>query len=83
MSFIVERKLPAVFVESSVADKNVRALVEGAQAQGHQVVIGGTLFSDAMGAEGTDEGTYVGMIEHNVSTITRALGGVANGFAQD
>ena len=83
VSFIVERKLPAVFVESSVADKNVRALVEGAQAQGHQVVIGGTLFSDAMGAEGTDEGTYVGMIEHNVSTITRALGGVANGFAQD
>ena len=83
VSFIVERQLPAVFVESSVADKNVRALVEGAQAQGHQVVIGGTLFSDAMGPEGTYEGTYVGMIDHNVSTIVRALGGVADGFAQD
>lgn len=82
VSFIVERTLPAVFVESSVADKNVRALVEGAQARGHQVVIGGTLFSDAMGPEGSYEGTYLGMIDHNVSTITRALGGVAEGFAQ-
>lgn len=83
VNFIVERRLPAVFVESSVADKNVRALVEGAQARGHQVVIGGTLFSDAMGLEGSYEGTYLGMIDHNVSTITRALGGVAKGFSLD
>lgn len=83
VNFIVERRLPAVFVESSVADKNVRALVEGAQARGHQVVIGGTLFSDAMGLVGSYEGTYLGMIDHNVSTITRALGGVAKGFSLD
>ena len=83
VSFIVERSLPAVFVESSVADKNVRALVEGAQARGHQVIIGGTLFSDAMGPDGSYEGTYVGMIDHNVSTITRALGGVAEGFVDN
>jgi manganese/zinc/iron transport system substrate-binding protein len=83
VNFIVERRLPAVFVESSVADKNVRALIEGAQARGHQVVIGGTLFSDAMGLEGSYEGTYLGMIDHNVSTITRALGGVAKGFSLD
>lgn len=83
VNFIVERRLPAVFVESSVADKNVRALVEGAQARGHQLVIGGTLFSDAMGLEGSYEGTYLGMIDHNVSTITRALGGVAKGFSLD
>lgn len=75
--FLVSRKIPAVFVESSVSDKNIRALVEGCAAQGHTVVIGGELFSDAMGATGTYEGTYIGMIDHNITTITRALGGTA------
>lgn len=77
VSFLVERKIPAVFVESSVSDKNVRALLEGAAAKGHTVVIGGELFSDAMGAAGTYEGTYLGMIDHNITTMTRALGGTA------
>jgi len=77
VSFLVEREIPAVFVETSVSDKNVRALVEGAEAQGHEVVIGGELFSDAMGPPGTYEGAYVGMIDHNVTTIARALGGEA------
>lgn len=80
VDFIVERNIPAVFVESSVADKNVRALVEGAKARGHDVVIGGELFSDAMGEPGTYEGTYIGMIDHNVTTIVNALGGTATGF---
>ncbi len=75
--FIVERRIPAVFVETSVADRNVRALVDGAQASGHQLTIGGTLFSDAMGPAGAYEGTYLGMIDHNVTTIARALGGDA------
>lgn len=77
IEFIVECKIPSVFVESSVSDKNVKALVEGAKAQGHELTIGGELFSDAMGAEGTYEGTYIGMIDHNVTTIARALGGSA------
>jgi manganese/zinc/iron transport system substrate-binding protein len=80
VDFIVKRKIPAVFVETSVADKNVRALVEGARARGHDVVIGGSLFSDAMGQAGTYQGTYIGMIDSNVTTITNALGGVAKGF---
>ncbi|MCP4749195.1 MAG: zinc ABC transporter solute-binding protein [Desulfobacteraceae bacterium] len=74
---LVRRKIPAVFVESSVSDKNVRALIEGARFRGHKVFIGGELFSDAMGPDGTYEGTYVGMIDHNITTITRALGGKA------
>ncbi|MBS0126434.1 metal ABC transporter solute-binding protein, Zn/Mn family [Thetidibacter halocola] len=74
---LVARRIPAVFVESSVSDRNIRALIEGAAAQGHDVRIGGELFSDAMGEPGTWEGTYVGMIDHNVTTITRALGGDA------
>ncbi len=55
----------------------MRALIEGAAARGHQVAIGGELFSDAMGPEGSYEGTYIGMIDHNVTTIARALGGTA------
>jgi len=74
--FMVDRKIPAVFVETSVSE-NIRALIEGARAVGHEVRIGGSLFSDAMGAAGTYEGTYIGMIDHNVTTIARALGGNA------
>jgi manganese/zinc/iron transport system substrate-binding protein len=75
VDMLVERRIGAVFVETSVSDRNIRALVEGAAAEGHTVEIGGELYSDAMGAPGTYEGTYVGMIDHNVSTIARALGG--------
>jgi manganese/zinc/iron transport system substrate-binding protein len=77
VEMLVARDIGAVFVESSVSDRNVRALIEGAAAQGHAVVIGGELFSDAMGAPGRYEGTYLGMIDHNVTTIARALGGQA------
>ena len=72
---LVTRRIPAVFVESSVSDKNVKALIEGAASRGHQVRIGGELFSDAMGPPGTYEGTYIGMIDHNITIITRALSG--------
>jgi manganese/zinc/iron transport system substrate-binding protein len=74
---LVRRKIPAVFVESSVSNKNVKALIEGAAARKHKVKIGGELFSDAMGKPGTYEGTYIGMIDHNVTTIAGALGGKA------
>lgn len=74
VDLLVERQVPAVFVETSVSDRNVRALVEGAASRGHEVSIGGSLFSDAMGPDGTYEGTWLGMIDHNVTTIARALG---------
>lgn len=77
IDFLSERGIPAIFVETSVSDKNVRALVEGARARGHDLRIGGSLFSDAMGPGGTYEGTYIGMIDHNVTVIARALGGDA------
>lgn len=77
IEIIVRKKIGAIFVESSVSDRNVRALIEGAAAKGHTVVIGGELYSDAMGAPGTYEGTYIGMIDHNTTVITRALGGDA------
>lgn len=77
VDLLVARRVGAAFVESSVSDRNIRALVEGAAAKGHRVVIGGELFSDAMGAPGTYRGTWPGMIDHNVTTIARALGGQA------
>jgi len=77
VDLLVARDIGAVFVESSVSDRNIRALIEGAAAQGHTVTIGGELYSDAMGPEATYEGTYLGMIDHNVTVIARALGGTA------
>lgn len=72
---VVAQKVPAVFVETSVPRKTIEALVEGARARGHRLVIGGELFSDALGKEGTPEGTYIGMVRHNVATIVEALAG--------
>jgi manganese/zinc/iron transport system substrate-binding protein len=72
---IVGAKIPAVFFESSVPQKAVRAVIEGCQAKGHTVRVGGELFSDALGAAGTSEGTYVGVVVHNTRTIVTALGG--------
>lgn len=77
VDMLVNRNIRAVFVETSVSDRNIRALIEGAAARGHEVVIGGELFSDAMGEPGTYEGTYIGMIDHNATSIARALGGRA------
>lgn len=77
VDFIVEQRIPAVFIESSVNPKAVRAIVAGAAQRGWTVRIGGTLFSDAMGPHGTYEGTYIGMIDHNATTIALALGGKA------
>lgn len=70
---ILQRHIKAVFVESSVPKKFLKSLVAGVTADGHQLKIGGELFSDAMGLSGTREGTYIGMVEHNVNTIVGAL----------
>ena len=71
--FLSERGIPAVFIESSVPDQGVQAVIEAAAARGHKVTIGGEIFSDAMGEEGTEEGAYLGMIRHNIDTIVEAL----------
>ncbi len=75
---LVGREIGAVFVESSVHSKNVQALIEGARSRGHRVGVGGVLFSDAMGPLGEYTGTYIGMLDHNATTIGRALGGARN-----
>ncbi len=75
VDFLVENKLPAIFVESSVNSKNIQAVIEGCQSRGVTVKIGGELYSDAMGAAGTYEGTYIGMLDANATRIAHALGG--------
>ncbi len=77
VDMLVKKNIKAVFVESSVSKKNITALIDGAKAQGHNIIIGGELFSDAMGETGTYEGTYFGMLDHNFTIVTRALGGTA------
>jgi manganese/zinc/iron transport system substrate-binding protein len=73
--FIFTNQIPAVFIESSVPQRNVEALQAAVQAKGFDVKIGGELFSDAMGEPGTVEGTYIGMVRHNIDTIVSALKG--------
>jgi manganese/zinc/iron transport system substrate-binding protein len=71
--FIAERQIPAIFVESSVPPATIEAVQEAVRDRGFDVVIGGQLFSDAMGAAGTPEGTYLGMVRFNTDTIVGAL----------
>ncbi|WP_420127017.1 metal ABC transporter solute-binding protein, Zn/Mn family [Longimicrobium sp.] len=71
--FIATRRIPAVFVESSIPRRTIEAVQEAVRARGFDVQIGGSLYSDAMGNPGTPAGTYQGMVRHNIDTIVRAL----------
>ncbi|UAL46660.1 zinc ABC transporter substrate-binding protein [Sutcliffiella horikoshii] len=73
VDLLVERNIKAVFVESSISEDSINAVVQGAESRGHTVEIGGELYSDAMGAAGTETGTYLGMFRHNIETIVNSL----------
>ncbi len=70
---IIKHNIPAIFVETSTPKRNILAVKEAVRSQGQQVDIGGELFADALGDQGTVAGTYVGMINHNVKTILSGL----------
>jgi manganese/zinc/iron transport system substrate-binding protein len=70
---ITERKIPAVFVETSISPRYMRALQASVKARGFDVEIGGSLYSDSMGSQGTEEGTYIGMFKSNVDTVVESL----------
>lgn len=74
---IVNNGVKAVFVESSVSPRFIESLMKGVRAEGHELKIGGELYSDAMGLPGTPEGHYLGMVRHNVNTLVHALSGEA------
>ena len=72
--FIAENRVPAIFLETSVPDRNIESVIETVKKDsGFQVRLGGKLFSDAMGNPDTPQGKYVGMVEHNINTIVKAL----------
>lgn len=72
-NLIIEKKVKAIFVESSVPKRTIQALQASVKAKGHNVEIGGELFSDALGSKGTAEENYIGMYKHNISTIVKSL----------
>lgn len=73
VDLIIKEAVNAIFIESSVGDKPIKAIIADCQKSGKMVSLGGTLYSDAMGADGTAEGTYIGMLQHNVSVVTKGL----------
>ena len=73
VDLVVERQVKAIFIESSVSRRSIEAVIAACADRGHTVTIGGELFSDALGASDTPEGTYAGMVRHNVNTIVEAL----------
>lgn len=72
---VVTRNVPAVFIESTINPRTIQAVIDAAEQRGHDVEIGGELYSDAMGDAGTLDGTYMGMIYRNTQHIVEALGG--------
>lgn len=73
VDFICRQGIKAVFVEHSINERNMRALVEGCQSRGHAVAIGGELYSDALGPPGSGADDYQGMVRANIDTIVQAL----------
>lgn len=73
VDLLVERRLPAVFIESSISPKNMQALLEGVQSRGQRTVLGGELYADALGPADSSAANYRGMMRHNFQTIARAL----------
>ena len=73
VKFIVKNSIKAIFVETSMSEQSIQAVIQGCRAQGHQVRLGGRLYSDALGKSGTSEGTYIGMIKTNAMIIANAL----------
>ncbi len=80
---VAERRIPAIFIESSIPRRNIEAVQAAVRSRGFDVAVGGVLFSDAMGDPGTEEGTYIGMVRHNVSTIVGALADADSPYAKE
>ena len=72
-AFIIEHRIPAMFVETSTPPQGIEAVQAAVRAKGFEVEIGGGLFADAMGTPGTPEGTYIGLMRHNIDTIVNTL----------
>ncbi len=74
VGIVVERQVPAMFIETTISPRTIEAVQAAVQAAGHEVALGGELYSDALGSAGSPTATYVGMMRHNIDTIVAALG---------
>ena len=72
---VIERQVPAIFVETTISPRTIEAVQAAVRANGREVALGGELYSDALGELDSPTGTYVGMMRHNIMTIVAALGG--------
>lgn len=72
---VVERRVPAIFVESTISPRTIEAVQAAVRAAGHEVAVGGQLYSDALGAPESPAGTYIGMMRSNIDTLVTALAG--------
>jgi len=73
VNLVSQRQIPALFAETSVGDQNIKAIIEGVKRKGHSVSVGGTLYSDSLGAADSKAGTYIGMMQTNTEKIVQAL----------
>lgn len=73
VNIIIEQKIPAVFIETSISDRSVKAVVEGVRKKGFPLKIGGSLYSDALGERNGPQGNYIGMVKYNIQTIVQGL----------
>ncbi|MDA0873662.1 MAG: zinc ABC transporter substrate-binding protein [Bacteroidetes bacterium] len=72
-AFVAERRIPSLFLESSISPRGMEAVRAAVRDRGFEVRIGGTLYGDALGGPGTGADTYVGMLRSNVETIVAGL----------
>ena len=73
VDFIVEKRVPSIFVENILSDQSLKAVAEGCRSRGWDVEVGASLYTDALGEKGSGAEVYIGMIRHNVQSITRGL----------
>jgi len=78
VDLVSERQIPALFAETSVSDQNIKAIIEGVKRKGRDITLGGTLYSDSLGAADSEAGTYIGMMRSNTNTIVKALNHTTN-----
>ena len=73
--FVIENKIDAVFVESTVTPANIQSLIDAAAAKNHTVTIGGIIYIGNLISQ-APMNTYIGLMEYNIDTITEGLADV-------
>lgn len=72
-NLIVDNNVKAIYLESSIPETTIKSLIDAVKVMGHNVIIGGTLYSDSLGEEGSGAENYLDMVRHNIDTIIGGL----------